>query len=525
MKNILRTLILFLIFLLIYSCAPKKKITKPLIIGVIGDMDTTNDFITQNAFSSEVINQIYLHLFKENTDFQEHPPTFSPEIVEKYEFEDDYTLNCKIREDLFWSNGQKLTVKDIIFTHKSATSKEVAWIGIETKKYIKEIIPIDDYNFQVTFTKKTPYMLMDLNEGVIYPENEFGKIPYKDWRNFDFSKIRVFSGPYILKDWRKQEAIYLEKNPYFYKKGYPLIENVVFRIVPDQNSLLTQFLSYAVDMMELIPPKDVEKVKKDPNLELVTYPDRQYVYIGWNLKNPLFKNRNVRRALSMSINIQEIIDVVWHGLARQSIGPVHSSLWAFNKNLTPISFDLEKAREILKKEGIVDKNGDGILEINGKPFEFELITNKGNAIREQTAVLIQNHLSKLGVKVNLNFLEWNKMIKSLMSKTFDACLQGWRVATKVDFKEIWHSSSIDGGYNIVSYSNSEVDKLIEEMENLLDYNESKKYIDKIQEIIYEDQPYTFLYENMKINGINKKVKGYDMNEFSAFYNLYQWKID
>lgn len=525
MKKNFKLLIILFTVIIFVSCAPKVKKQKPLIVGAIGDIDTTNDFITQSAFSSEIINQLYLHLFKENADFQERPPTFSPELLEKYSFDGDLFLNCKLREDIFWSNGKRVTTKDVLFTHKASTSEEVAWIGIESKKFIKEIEIIDDYNFKVKFTKKYPYMFMDLNEGVIYPAEEFGKIPFKDWRNFDFTTIKVYSGPFVLKEWRKQEAIYLEKNPQFYKKGYPLIEQVVFRIVPDQNSLLTQFLSYAIDMMELIPPKDVEKVKKDPNLELVTYPDRQYVYIGWNLKKDLFKNKNVRKALSMAVNIQEIIDVVWHSYAKPSVGPIHSSLWAFNKNLKQIEYNPEKAKEILKNEGFIDKDGDGILNYKGKPFEFELITNKGNSIREQTAILIQNHLSKIGIKVNLKFLEWNTMIKSLMSKDYDACLQGWRVATKIDFKEIWHSSSIDGGYNIVSYSNKEVDELIEKMENISDIEEAKKYIDKIQEIIYDDQPYTFIYENMKINGINKRVSGYNINVLSSFYNLYQWKIE
>ncbi len=519
---------LFFIFFVLFalSCSPKVVQKRPLIIGAIGDIDTTNDFITSSAFSSDIIKQLYLHLFKENPDFEEHIPTFSPEIVEKYFFEEDGTiLNCKIREDIFWSKGKKLTTKDILFTHNTAISEEVAWTGIDSKKFIKEIVLIDDYNFKVIFSKKYPYMLMDLNEGSIYPEEDYGKVPYKDWRTYDFTKIKVFSGPFILKEWKKQEAIYLEKNPYYYKKGYPLIDSVVFKIVPDQGALLTQFLSYQVDMMELIPPKDVEKVKRDPNLEIVTYPDRQYVYIGWNLKNPLFGNKNIRTALSYAVNTKEIIDLVWMGYAKKSLGPIHSSLWAFNKNIKEIAYDPEKAKEILKKEGLKDTNGDGILEYKGKPFEFDLITNKGNAIREQTAVLLQSHFSQIGVKVNLKFLEWNTFIKDLISKNFDACLQGWRVATKVDFKEIWHTSSIEGGYNIVSYSNKEVDKLIEEMEKVEDIKDAKVYIDKIQELIYEDQPYTFIYENMKINGINKKVKGYSMNILSAFYNLEEWKIE
>lgn len=516
----------FLILIFFLSCAPKEKKEKPIIIGAIGDIDTINDYITQSAFSSDIINQLFLHLLKENPDFQEGLPTFSPEILEKYEFEKDgLTLNCKIREDILWSNGKKLTSKDVLFSYNASKSEEVAWTGIETKKFIKEITLIDDYNFKVIFSKKYPYMLMDLNEGVIYPEEEYGKIPFKEWRQFDFTKIKVFSGPFILKEWKKQEAIYLEKNPYFYKKGYPLASNIVFRIVPDQNSLLMQFLSHSIDAMELIPPKDIEKVKKDPELEIISYPDRQYVYIGWNLKNEFFKNKNVRKALSMAVNKKEIIDVVWHGYAVESIGPVHSSIWAFNKNLKPIPYDPEKAKEILKNEGFHDINGDGYLEYKGKTFEFELITNKGNAIREQTSILIQNHLLKIGVKVNIKFLEWNTFIKDLMAKKFDACLQGWRVATKIDFRDIWHSSSIENGYNIISYSNEEVDKLIEELENVEDIEKAKPLIDKIQEIIYDDQPYTFIYENMKINGINKRIKNVKMNILSSFYNLFEWKIE
>ena len=192
--------------------------------------------------------------------------------------------------------------------------------------------------------------------------------------------------------------------------------------------------------------------------------------------------------------------------------------------MQPFPFDPQKARDLLNGAGITDTDGDGTLEIGGKPFEFEVYTNKGNAIREATLVMIQDQLAKVGVRVVPKPVEWNVLLQKLMAKDFPACLQGWRVATKVDLKEIWSTDAIEQGYNIISYSNRRVDELIEKSRQVENYLEAKVYLDEAQALIVEDQPYTFLYENQKLNGMNRRIRNARMNVLSGFYNLEEWAI-
>jgi peptide/nickel transport system substrate-binding protein len=503
--------------------AGKPPAARPVTVGVIGDMDTTNELISSSAFTADLARQLYLPLFHEEPDFQEHPPSFTPALAESWSFSPDgLTLTVRLKAGLKWSDGTPLTARDAAFTHRAATSPEVAWSGLDAKQYIRSVEAPDDSTLVLTFTRRYPYMLMDANEGPPLPEHAFGKVPFAQWRQHDFSQDRVFSGPFVLKEWRRQETILLEANPACAVPGRPGLRQVVFRIVPDQTALLTQFLSHAVDVMEMIPPRDAEKVKRDPELELVAYPDRQYVYVAWNLKNPLFARKEVRRALSHAINTQEIVDTVWYGHARPAVGPIHTSLWAANRSLRPFPYDPARAREILKAAGAADADGDGILELGGLPFEFEVYTNKGNAIREATLVMVQDQLAKVGVKVVPKPLEWNVFIQKLMARDFPACVQGWRVATKVDLKEIWSTAAIEDGLNIVSYSNPKVDELIERIRGVEDHRQAKALLDEAQALIVEDQPYTFLYENDKLNGLNRRIRNVRMNVLSGYYNLEEW---
>ncbi len=499
--------------------------TRPVVVGIIGDMDTTNELISNSAFTADLARQLYLPLFREEPDFQEHPPSFVPSLAESWAFSPDgLTLTVKLRPGLRWSDGKPLTARDAVFTHRAALSEEVAWNGSDAKQAIAGIEAPDDATLVVSFTRRYPYMLMDLNEGAVLPEHAFGRVPFDQWRRHDFSKERVFSGPFALKEWRRQETIVLEANPAYGVPGRPALKTVVFRVVPDQTALLTQFLSHAVDVMEMIPPRDVEKVKKDPEVELIAYPDRQYVYIAWNLKHPFFAKKEVRRALSHAINCQEIVDAVWYGHARPAVGPIHTSLWAANRSLQPFPHDPARARDLLKAAGAVDSDGDGVLELGGKPFEFEVYTNKGNAIREATLVMVQDQLAKVGVRVIPKPLEWNVFLQKLVARDFPACVQGWRVATKVDLGEIWSTRAVTEGLNIVSYSNPKVDALIERARSVEDYRDAKAALDEAQALIVEDQPYTFLYENDKLNGLNRRLRHTRMNVLSSFYNLEEWAL-
>jgi peptide/nickel transport system substrate-binding protein len=171
----------------------------------------------------------------------------------------------------------------------------------------------------------------------------------------------------------------------------------------------------------------------------------------------------------------------------------------------PLPYDPQKARQLLAEAGWKDTNGDGILDREGKPFRFTLITNSGNDTRRDVGVLVQRQLRELGIDVTLELYEWSVFLSNFINvKHFDACILGWSLSVDPDAYEIWHSSQIEKGFNFISYRNPEIDRLWEEGRKEYDIEKRKRIYWRIHELMAEDQPYTFLYVPLSISTLQRK---------------------
>jgi peptide/nickel transport system substrate-binding protein len=372
---------------------------------------------------------------------------------------------------------------------------------------------------------------MDINDIWIIPKHIYEKIPFSTWhKNGNFDENPITNGPYRVEKWIRGQLIILRRNENFFMKGYPKIEKIFIKIIPNETNLLLQFLKGEIDVIQSIPPSQIERFENNPKIKLFKFPHLSYEYIGWNLRNPIFKDRKVRQALSYAINVDEIIKTILNGYGVRSTSPFPSIFWVHNKKLKPYPYDTLRARKLLNECGWRDTDGDGILDkiIDGKKvnFQFTLITNAENQTRREIAAAVQHDLAKLGIKVNIQVYEFNTFIRHILTKNFDAVLSGWRVGTKPDLASLFHSKAIDDGHNFTSYSNPEFDKLNDSAAVLNDLELAKVVWDKVQEIIYVDQPYTFLYEPIKINGISSRIneKTVKMNSISFLYNLHEWEL-
>ena len=179
------------------------------------------------------------------------------------------------------------------------------------------------------------------------------------------------------------------------------------------------------------------------------YPSFSYSYLGYNLLNPLFQDKEVRHAIAHSINKKEIIDGILLGLGVPATGPFPPSSWAYNPDVKDFEYNPQLAKEILKKRGWIDSDGNGWIDKNGKTFEFTVITNQGNKSRALATELIQAHLKQVGIKVNVRILEWSTFIHQYIDKRkFDAVVMGWQLGRDPDQYGIWHSSQKkEGQYN------------------------------------------------------------------------------
>jgi peptide/nickel transport system substrate-binding protein len=181
---------------------------------------------------------------------------------------------------------------------------------------------------------------------------------------------------------------------------------------------------------------------------------------------------------------------------------------------------------LLAEAGWVDRDGDGWLDKEGRPFSFTAITNQGNPLRDRTAQIIQYRLKQIGIEMKIRTLEWTAFINDFIDKRrFEAIILGWTLGQDPDIYDIWHSSKTGGKeLNFISYQNPEMDRLLVEGRRTFDRNERKKIYWRIQEILAEDQPYTFLYVPMALPVIHKRFKGIEPAPAGITYNFIRWWV-
>ncbi len=497
-----------------------------VVIGALADIENFNPYFIDTAFAEDVLSLVYPSLAVEQVDYREHPPSFAPNLASSWEQSaDGRSLTFHLRQGMVWSDGVPVTADDVVFSWRTQVSPEVGWSGADLKKFITGVVAVDAQTVRFDFDHAYPYQLMDANDGLIIPAHAWRGIPYARWEQTDWTEHALSAGPFLLADYTPQQEIDLARNPHYWRAPLPRLDRVVWRIIPEQSTMLTQLLTGDIDLMEAIPPREAERVRRHPDLQLITFPDRSYVYIGWNLRRPRFSDARVRRALTMAIDRTAILDTVLRGFGRPSLGPILSTMWAFNRSIEPVPLDLAAARQLLAAAGWSDHDGDGVIDRNGQPFSFELLTLSGNETREDTCILVQNDLSRLGVRVNPRYQEWGVVWDRLQRGDFDAFVSGWREGTQVDLEGIWTTAPPgESTFNYVGYSNAEVDRLIKKARGAADVAERKRLYDRVQELIVRDQPYTFLYEGERLDGLNRRVQGAVINDATPYFNIDEWYV-
>jgi peptide/nickel transport system substrate-binding protein len=198
-------------------------------------------------------------------------------------------------------------------------------------------------------------------------------------------------------------------------------------------------------------------------------------------------------------------------------------MWACDKSIEPMPFDPEEAERILQSKGWA-KNGKGFLEKEGKTFEFFISWNSGNEIRQKVAELVQANLREIGVEVKPRPLDFNVWSENLKRGVEDSWVGVWWVATKVDEKPTFHSSSIGDGFNYGRWRNARVDQIIDTARVEPDAEKARKLWNEFQAIFREEQPYTLLWEPMALNALHKRFTNVEINSLDVYDNLPEWIV-
>ena len=499
-----------------------------VVTGWIGEPGGVNELIVPSSqVTDELMHRVLLHLLEEQPDFAKHPPTLAPQLAKSFEWSADHkTLTFHLRDDVVWSDGVPVTAEDVRWTWQAQVDPAVAWDSVDHKRRITDVEVVDPHTVRMHFTQMYAKQLLDANEGVILPKHAWEKLPFAKWRqNAEWFKAHlVADGPFTIASWQPGQQIVMQRNDRYYQKGLPYLDRVVMRIVADQASLLAQLLNGEVDFVPQIAPGDARQVQANPRLELIPYWFNLYVGVAWNCDHPPFSDPEVRQALTMAIDRQTIVDTVLGPYGRTATSPILTSVWAHDPSLKPWPYDPAKARAILAAKGWRDTDGDGVLDRGGKPFAFELLTNAGNKPRADATVMIQDQLKKVGIRVEPRQVEFNTLVSQTLAGTYDAAISGQSLDTSLDMTENYHSRSIAEGSNWTRYHNPEMDRLLETAAGQPDMPSEKPYLEKIQQLLYRDQPMTLLWESKRLTAINKRLRNVKPTMQSSLFNLKEWWI-
>jgi hypothetical protein len=428
--------------------------------------------------------------FFEKNDLHPLPfPAFEPGGKERT-FKAEPIIRFTLRDGVRWHDGVPFTSADVAFTYRAIMDEKVASPRRSDFDLVSSVETPDPLTVVVRYKKPfSPALLSWM--GAILPEHLLGKLDPAKWPEA-YNRKPIGTGPFKFGSWKTNEYIRLVKNPDYFL-GAPWLESIVFRVLPDPLTLQLAFQTKQVDFWN-VSPWAVKGLEKDPRFDLFSAPGNMYNYIGWNLRRPMFQDLKVRQALAQAVNVPQMIQYIIYGRGVQSTGIFTPQVWFFDPSVKPIPYDPAAARKLLDEAGW--KVGrDGIRVKDGKRFSFTLLSNNGNEIRRDIATLVQDDLKQVGIEVKVEIYEWAVLLKRFVGKgEFDAIVLGWSLGYDFDQYAIWHSSQTHPEeLNFLGYNNPEVDNLLTHLRQEYARPEIIRLAGKLQQTIYADQPYLFLF--------------------------------
>jgi len=505
-----------------------------VVIAVERDVGALLPVVEQGSFDSEVNNLLYLGL---NSQLWEDGVleyvVDELSLAESWEFApDSLSLTYRISPSAVWSDGQPITSADVVFTYELIRRPEVASPRIEFWENLDSLVAVDDHNVTFFFKRRYPGMLFHTGVGII-PAHVF------DGHTADNATLAshptlvqpdsqtVVSGPFQVEEWRRGEQLVLVPNPRAFT-GNPRLERVVFRIVPEETTRLVELENGSVDVINPVPVGAAAQLAENPQFRVESVTQRYYDYIAWNgARYEPFTDPLVRLALSLAIDRDEIVaglDIAPY--ARVAAGPYPPIFRVLaDPTLQPDPFLPDSARALLAAAGWSDSDGDGVLDRDGRSFEFTLLTQAGNERRTSAAQVVQAQLAALGIDMQVQAIEFGALLDIMFAtREFDAVLLGWQVGLEPDYVVglFWPS---DHTFNITGYASEAVDAAIERAMSSATASEAAPEWKAVARAIADDHPYAFLWYFSELVGVNNRVQDTRINTYGVYQNLHRWKVE
>lgn len=470
----------------------QNKEEKTITIAEKAEIKTLDPQKTVDSASLSVIQMINQKLFKIDND-----GNIIPEIAEEVTKVDTKTTLIKIKRDLFFSNGEPVTVDDVLFSLNRAK---------ESPRMTQDFYMIESFEKvdDATIKVKTFYEAGNL----LHKLASMGaSIMNKKALEENENNI-IGSGMFKLKEWVAGDRIVLERNEYF-KEANSNVKEIIIKFIPEANSRMIMLETGEVDIAEALLPLDFQKIsREDDKFTTVEMQSSSNMFIGFDLRDKHLSDKRVRQAIAYAINNQDIVDSIYNGSATVATSPIPKITTGHNENSNPYEQNIEKAKELLAEVGY--PNG----------FDIVLNVNEDNQ-RVDTAVVIQDNLKAIGINVQIKTYQWASYVAFVENPSQEKgmFLMAWNIAND-DPDELlyplYHSSQIDAHTNVVFYRNEDFDSLISKARETIDKEKRIDLYKKAQDIIQEDLPHYAILYPMQNFAYKKNIKGIEVNKRGYF---------
>ncbi len=491
-----------------------------------GDLKTTNPVLVSTSTDVEYQSLASVGLFSFDWNFEQFA---SSDTVRSWQTSKDGLLDkVIIRDDLTWSDGTPITAYDVEFTFQVIMSSTVPIPALRTAaKLMRWVKAYDDHT--VMFFHKEPL-------ATNVSSMEFSLLPkhiYADSLADDPTLARsqyhthleddpVVGGPYILsKRIRGQEFVMQRRESYYMHQGKqvrdkPYFAEVRFKNIEDLNTALLALKAGKLHEQMILPDQWISQTDGDEFYRLNTKASGlswTSYYIVWNQKTPFFEDPRVRWAMTYAIDYEEMLGTIFYDIFQASQGTYHPTSWMFPKDgPEPVKQDLDKAEQLLDEAGWTDTDGDGVRDkmINGRrvPFRFTLMCHQIDLL-VRLNTLVKECLDQIGIDCTIKPTEFTVCVQKTREHQFQAYQGVWGTGADPDT-----SANIfvtDEGRNYGYYSNPQVDNLFAEARRELDRDKRAVIYGKIHNVLWEDQPFTWLLYRNSFYGFSKKLRGYNFS--------------
>lgn len=491
---------------LLFSCS---LIASTLHLATSTNPARLNPILATDSSSSEIAGFLFNGLLKYDKDSKE----IVGDLAQKFYFEDNRTLVFELKKGVKWHDGEEFSAKDVLFTYKTLISDKISSPYSAGFRFVEDVNVLGKYKLEVKYKQAYFKALETWMMGILPAhllKNEENLMSSK------FNTAPIGTGAYKLEQLEHSKNIVLTAfDDYF--EGRAKIDKISFHVIADP---MTRFLMLKSAQLDIgtIEPMAFERQLSEKFFKQFKIYEKislSYTYLGFNLRKEKFQDSNVRRALSLAIDRQELIDILFFKHAKVCTGPFLPGSAAFNKNVKVPQTDLEEAKSLLKEAGYSESN----------PLTFEIVTSNSSSIRPYAAQILQHQLKKVGVIVNLRVMEWQAFLNMVVfPHKFDAVLLGWGLSPTPDPYVFWHKDSDKkGGFNLVGYDNPKINKMIEDSQSMIDRDELAVSWRKMFKIITDDNPYLFLYIPNSITAVDKEIKNIEPALGGIWHNYIEWE--